>query len=54
MKGLTDKNLQVHFEKGSLQINYKEDIFMTGPVSEVERIDIPKPPYVFGKSEILE
>ena len=40
MKGLTDKNLQVHFEKGSLQINYKEDIFMTGPVSEVERIDI--------------
>jgi diaminopimelate epimerase len=40
MKGLTDKNSNIHFKEGNLQINYKEEIFMTGPVSEVKKIKL--------------
>ena len=39
-KGLTDKNLNIHFKEGSLQINYEEEIFMTGPVSKVKKINL--------------
>ena len=40
IKGLTDKNLQIHFKEGNLQIDYQEEIFMAGPVSEVKEIKI--------------
>ena len=40
IKGLTDKNLQIHFKEGNLQIDYKEEIFMAGPVSEVKKINL--------------
>ena len=40
IKGLTDKSLQVHFKEGNLQIDYKEEIFMAGPVSEVKKINL--------------
>ena len=40
IKGLTDKSLQIHFKEGNLQIDYKEEIFMTGPVSEVKKINL--------------
>ena len=39
-KDLTDKNSNILFEEGSLQINYKEEIFMTGTVSEIKKIDL--------------
>ena len=40
IKGLADNNLQIHFEEGNLQIEYKKEIFMTGPVSEVKEIKL--------------
>ena len=40
IKGLTDKSLQVHFKEGNLQIDYKEEIFMTGPVSAIKSVNI--------------
>ena len=40
IKGLTDKNLNIHFKEGNLQIDYKEEIFMTGPVSEIKKIEL--------------
>ena len=40
IKGLVDKNLQINFKEGNLQIEYKEEIFMTGPVSEVKNISL--------------
>jgi len=40
IKGLTDKNLQIHFKEGNLQIDYKEEIFMAGAVSEVKKINL--------------
>jgi len=40
IKGLTDKSLQVHFKEGNLQIDYKEEIFMTGPVSAIKRVNL--------------
>ena len=40
IKGLTDKSLQVHFKEGNLQIDYKEEIFMAGPVSEIKKINL--------------
>ena len=40
IKNLTDKNLQIHFKEGSLQIDYEKEIFMTGPVSEVKRVSL--------------
>jgi len=39
-KGSTDKNLSIHFREGNLQIDYEEEIFMTGPVSEVKKINL--------------
>jgi len=39
-KGLSDKNSNIHFREGSLQIDYKEEILMTGPVSEVKKINL--------------
>ena len=39
-KGLTDKNLNIHFKEGSLQIDYEEEIFMTGSVSKVKKINL--------------
>ena len=39
-KNLVDKNLHIHFKEGYLQINTREEIFMTGPVSEVKKEDI--------------
>ena len=40
IKGLADKSLQIHFKEGNLQIDYKEEIFMAGPVSEVKKINL--------------
>ena len=40
LKGLTDKSLQIHFKEGNLQIDYKKEVFMAGPVSEVKKIDL--------------
>ncbi len=40
IKGLANKNLQIHFKEGNLQIDYHEEIFMTGPVSEVKKINL--------------
>jgi len=39
-KGLADKDSNIHFKEGNLQINYKEEIFMTGPVSEIAKINL--------------
>jgi len=39
-KGLSDKSLNIHFQEGNLQIDYKEEILMTGPVSEVKKINL--------------
>ena len=39
-KGLSDKNLDIHFKEGNLQIDYKEEIFMTGAVSEAKKINL--------------
>ena len=39
-KGLADKNINVHFKEGNLQINYEEEIFMAGPVSETKKINL--------------
>jgi len=39
-KGLADKNLNIHFKEGKLQIDYEEEIFMTGPVSEIKKISL--------------
>ena len=40
IKGLTDKNLEVHFKEGNLKINYKEEIFMAGSVSDVKKLNL--------------
>ena len=40
IKGLTDKNLEVHFKEGNLKINYKEEIFMAVSVSDVKKINL--------------
>ena len=40
IKGLTDKSLQIHFKEGNLKIDYKKEIFMTGSVSEVKKINL--------------
>ena len=39
-KGLTDKNLNIHFKEGALQIDCYDEIFMTGPVSEIKKIEL--------------
>ena len=38
VKGLVNKNSNIHFKEGNLQIDCREEIFMTGPVSEVKKI----------------
>tara|TARA_B100002051_G_scaffold257383_1_gene274720 strand:- start:515 stop:1348 length:834 start_codon:yes stop_codon:yes gene_type:complete len=40
VKGLADKNLNILFREGNLQIDYKEEIFMTGSVSEVKKVSL--------------
>ena len=40
VKGLADKNSNILFKEGSLQINYEEEIFMTGSVSEIKKINL--------------
>ena len=37
VKGLTDKNSNILFREGSLQINYKEEIFMTDLSRKLKR-----------------
>ena len=37
-KGFVDKNLDVNFIEGKLRIEYNNEIFMSGPVSKVEKI----------------
>lgn len=39
-KGLVGENSIIHFKDGNLQIDYKDEIFMTGPVSDVKKIDL--------------
>ena len=39
-KALVDKNINVHFIEGKLIIDYEKEIFMTGPVSEVKKINL--------------
>tara|TARA_Y100001970_G_C14093909_1_gene781559 strand:- start:397 stop:1233 length:837 start_codon:yes stop_codon:yes gene_type:complete len=39
-KGFVNKISNIHFNEGSLKIEYDNDIFMTGPVSEVKKIDL--------------
>ncbi len=40
VKGLADKNLNILFREGNLQIDYEEEIFMTGSVSEVKKVSL--------------
>ncbi len=39
-KGLADKSSNIHFVEGKLQIDYGEEILMTGSVSEVKKINL--------------
>ena len=39
-KGLVGENSIIHFKDGNLEIGYKDEIFMTGPVSDVKKIDL--------------
>ena len=39
-KGLVEKKLNIHFNEGSIQIEYEDEILMTGPVSEIEKIKL--------------
>ena len=41
-KNLTDRKVQISFEQGSLEIEYdnNQNIFMTGPVSKINIINI--------------
>ena len=39
-QGLIGKNSNVIFKEGKLEIDYREEIFMTGPVSEVRKINL--------------
>ena len=38
VKGLVDKNSNIHFKGGNLQIDCKEEVFMTGPISKIKKI----------------
>ena len=38
VKGLVDKNSNIHFKEGNLQIDCREEVFMTGPISKVKKI----------------
>ena len=37
-KRLVGENSIIHFKGGNLQIDYKDEIFMTGPVSDIKKI----------------
>ena len=39
-KGLVGENSIIHFKDGDIQIDYKDEIFMTGPVSDIKKIDL--------------
>ena len=39
-KGLVGENSIIHFKDGNLQIYYKDEIFMTGPVSDIKKINL--------------
>ena len=39
-KGLVDRSSVIHFAFGKLEIDYKEEIFMTGPVSDIKKVQI--------------
>ena len=39
-KKLVGENSIIHFKGGNLQIDYKDEIFMTGPVSDIKKIDL--------------
>tara|TARA_B100002051_G_scaffold221042_1_gene214926 strand:+ start:26 stop:862 length:837 start_codon:yes stop_codon:yes gene_type:complete len=39
-KALVDKNLQINFKEGNLQIDCENEIFMTGPVSDAVKIKL--------------
>ena len=39
-KGLSDKSSNILFKEGNLRIDYKEEIFMTGSVSDVKKINL--------------
>jgi|TARA_B100001540_G_C15724044_1_gene604470 diaminopimelate epimerase len=38
--GLVGENSIIHFKNGNLKIDYKNEIFMTGPVSDIKKIDL--------------
>tara|TARA_A100001011_G_C14118571_1_gene760204 strand:- start:176 stop:1012 length:837 start_codon:yes stop_codon:yes gene_type:complete len=39
-KGLVGENSIIHFKDGNLQIDYKGEIFMTGSVSDIKKINL--------------
>ena len=39
-KGLVDENSIIHFKDGNLEIHYKDEIFMTGSVSDIKKINL--------------
>ncbi len=40
MKGISNKNCNIKFKEGILNLEYEDQIFMTGPVSEIKKIKI--------------
>ena len=38
--GLVGENSIIHFKDGNLQSDYKDEIFMTGPVSDIKKINL--------------
>ena len=42
LKNLTERNCNIKFKEGILNINFdeNENIYMTGPVSDIKKIDI--------------
>jgi len=40
IKGLVGENSIIHFKDGNLQIDYKDEIFMTGSVSDIKKINL--------------
>jgi len=39
-RGLTDKNINIIFSSGSLEINCGKEIFMAGSVSEIKKVNL--------------
>ena len=40
LKGFTEKTVDIHFKRGNLKIDYGKEIFMSGNVSKVKKIDL--------------